>query len=511
MTNLIHILGDQLSFNISSLKGYAKQDDIILITEVWEETKYVPHHKKKLIFILSAMRHFAEELEENGYKVEYVKLDDAKNTGSLIEELQRFSDKYKPKKIIVTEPSEYRVLEFYNQVKDSLKTEIEIREDDRFICGKLEFQKFFEGKKTLLMENFYRQMRKKTALLMEKGKPIGGKWNYDKENRNAMPASVKPPEIIKFKPDAITKDVINLIDKNFAENFGESDGFYFATKRKDAELFFEDFIEKRLKDFGKYQDAMREGLDFGFHSIISMYINIGLLDALECCKKVEKAFIENKCELNSAEGFIRQIIGWREYIRGIYWLKMPEYKNLNFFENTRKLPNFYWNESKTDMNCMKHVIKQTRENAYSHHIQRLMVTGNFAMLAGIRPDDVDEWYMAVYADAFEWVEMPNTRGMATYADGGIVGTKPYAASGKYINRMSNYCKNCKYDVNKNTGENACPFNFLYWDFIIRNQDKLAKNPRMIYPYLNLRNKTEKEISEITNRAKEFLDKVCGIL
>jgi deoxyribodipyrimidine photolyase-related protein len=509
MTNLIHILGDQLSFSISSLKGLSKHQDIILLAEVMEETKYAPHHKKKLIFILSAMRHFAESLKAKGFKVEYVKLDDNKNTGSLISELKRFSEKYKPEKIIVTEPSEFRVLEFYSKAEQTLKTKVEIREDDRFICGKLEFQKFFEGKKTLLMENFYRQMRKKTGLLMEKAKPVGGKWNYDKENRNAMPANIKPPQIPRFEPDIITQDVIKLIDKNFAKNFGESEGFFFAVCKDNAELFFNDFIEKRLKDFGKYQDAMRENLDFGFHSIISIYINIGLLDALECCKKVEKAFIKNKCELNSVEGFIRQIIGWREYIRGIYWMKMPEYKDLNFFENTRKLPWFYWDESKTDMNCMKHAIKQTRENAYSHHIQRLMVIGNFAMLAGINPDDVDEWYMAVYADAFEWVEMPNTRGMATYADGGIVGTKPYAASGKYINRMSNYCKKCKYDVNKTTGENACPFNFLYWDFIIRNKDKLEKNPRMIYPYLNLKNKSEHEIESIQNQASEYLNKVVA--
>jgi deoxyribodipyrimidine photolyase-related protein len=509
MKNIIHILGDQLSLEISSLKNCDKKNDIVFLCEVAEETGYVPHHKKKLIFILSAMRHFAEELKENGYNVVYKKLDENNKNSNLISEVLELAKKHKAKKIIVTEPSEYRVLNYFIQQQKKQDIEIEIRNDDRFLCDKDEFKKFFEGKKTLIMENFYRYMRKKTGLLMEKSKPVGDKWNYDKENRNPMPASVKPPKIIRFKPDKITDEVIKLVESKFKNNFGEADNFYFAVRRNDAEKFFDDFIENRLSNFGKYQDAMREDLDFGYHSVISMYINVGLLNPHGCCKKVEKAYFEGKCDLNSAEGFIRQIIGWREYIRGIYWLKMPDYSKLNFFENKRKLPWFYWDESKTEMNCIKQVVKQTKENAYSHHIQRLMVTGNFVMLAGINPDEVDEWYMAVYADAFEWVEMPNTRGMATYADGGIVGTKPYAASGKYINRMSNFCKNCKYDVNKNIGENACPFNYLYWDFIIRNKDKLEKNPRMIYPYLNLRNKNSSEISEITKNAEEFLNKHCG--
>ena len=502
---LVHLLGDQLSHNISALNFISKDRDIILMTEVQEETVYVPHHKKKLVLVLSAMRHFAAELEEKGYKVEYVRLNDHDNTGNLISELERFISKYQPNKVIVTEPSEHRVLTYYQALQSRLKTPLEIREDDRFISNRIEFQQIFLNKRSYLMETFYRKMRQKTGLLMDGSKPIGGQWNYDKQNRKAIPTSIATPKIPSFRQDEITLDVIKLVEQLFSQNFGDASDFSFAVTKKDALIAFEDFINNRLSRFGEYQDAMRSDLEFGFHSIISMYINIGLLSPLECCKTVEQAYYNKKTDIASAEGFIRQIIGWREYIRGIYWLKMPEYKTLNFFDNKRSLPSFYWDESKTDMQCLKHSIKQTRIHAYSHHIQRLMITGNFAMLIGVCPDQLDEWYMSVYIDAFEWVEMPNTRGMASYADGGIVGTKPYAASGKYIQRMSNFCDTCKYDPNKVVGENACPFNYLYWNFIITHKQKLEKNPRMMYAYLNLKKKSDVEIKAISKAAAEFLE------
>lgn len=508
MRHLVYILGDQLSHNISSLDGFSKDEDIILMTEVMEESTYVPHHKKKLVFILSAMRHFAEELQEEGYKIEYVKLDDKDNSGSFTNEIERFSKKYNTKKVIITEPSEYRVLEDIRSWSDKLSCNVEIKKDDRFISDKEEFTKFAKGKKQLIMEFFYRNMRRKTGLLMKTSTdPIGGKWNFDKDNRNAIPDNLELPQIPKFKPDKITEEVIELVKSKFKDNFGDSDNFFYAVTKSHAEEFFDDFIENRLEHFGQYQDAMSDKLDFGFHSVVSFYINVGLLDPLECCKKVEKAYKDGKCEINSAEGFIRQIIGWREFIRGIYWHFMPDYKEMNYLEVKHDLPWFYWDETKTDMNCIRQVVKQTRENAYSHHIQRLMITGNFAMLAEIDPAQVNEWYMAVYADAFEWVELPNTHGMAIYADGGIVGSKPYVASGKYINRMSNYCKNCKYKVSKNLGEDACPFNYLYWNFIIKHEDKFKDNPRMKFPYLNLKKKSHKEIEEIVEQSKKFLEKL----
>ena len=526
MRNLIFILGDQLSLNISSLQDFDKNLDAILMAEVWDETKYAPHHQKKLVLIFSAMRQFKNYLHENGYKIFYTKLDDKDNLGSFDAELLKFYQKLKPQKIILTEPSEYRVLKVFNDFQEKNKVPLEIRNDDRFICSHHEFAEFAKGKKTLLLENFYHQIRKKTKILMEELpkkpkakssstpelKPVGGKWNYDKENRQTMPADIHPPKILQLKTSPITLEVIEMVKKNFPKNFGDTNNFNFATTAFEANLHFEDFIKNRLKNFGNYQDAMRQDVDFGFHSIVSMYINIGLLDALTCAKKVEEEYFKGDCDLASAEGFIRQIIGWREYIRGIYWYFMPKYRELNYFNHQRKLPDFYWDENKTKMNCLKIAIKQTRENAYSHHIQRLMITGNFALLAEINPDEIDAWYLGVYADAFEWVEMPNTRGMAIYADGGIVASKPYCSSGNYINKMSNFCKNCHFDVKKTTNENslvknACPFNYLYWNFLIKNENLLKNNGRLFYPYGNLKRKSPQEILAIKKSAEEFFNDI----
>jgi deoxyribodipyrimidine photolyase-related protein len=526
MRNLIFILGDQLSLNISSLQDFDKNLDAILMAEVWDETKYAPHHQKKLVLIFSAMRQFKNYLHENGYKIFYTKLDDKDNLGSFDAELLKFYQQLKPQKIILTEPSEYRVLKLFNDFQQKNNCAIEIRNDDRFICSHHEFAEFAKGKKTLLLENFYHQIRKKTKILMEESpkkakaksssaqelKPVGGKWNYDKENRQTMPADIHPPKILQLKISPITLEVIEMVKKNFPKNFGDTNNFNFATTAFEANLHFVDFLENRLKNFGNYQDAMRQDVDFGFHSIVSMYINIGLLDALTCAKKVEEEYFKGDCDLASAEGFIRQIIGWREYIRGIYWYFMPKYRELNYFNHLRKLPDFYWDENKTKMNCLKIAVKQTRENAYSHHIQRLMITGNFALLAEINPDEIDAWYLGVYADAFEWVEMPNTRGMAIYADGGIVASKPYCSSGNYINKMSNFCKNCHYDVKKTTNENslvknACPFNYLYWNFLIKNENLLKNNGRLFYPYANLKRKTEPEILAIKKSAEEFFNDI----
>ncbi|MFM6972477.1 MAG: cryptochrome/photolyase family protein [Alphaproteobacteria bacterium] len=517
MRNLVYILGDQLNLNISSLQNFDKKQDAILMTEIWDETNYVKHHKKKLVLILSAMREFADLLRQNNFKVFYKKLDDEKNFSSFDKELDNFILKHQPQKIILTEPSEYRVLQIFNNYFLSHKIANEIRNDDRFLCSHHEFASYAKDKKNLLLENFYHLMRQKTKILMEENKsskknspnlkPVGGKWNYDKENRGTMPNEVQPPKIKRLKINKNTEEVIKLVEKYFPKNFGSLQDFNFATNHHDAEIIFADFIKNRLNNFGIYQDAMREDVDFGFHSVISMYINIGLLDSLYCAKKVEAEYHLGNCDLAGAEGFIRQIIGWREYIRGIYWHFMPKYADLNYFNHRRNLPEFYWDEDKTEMNCLKTAIKHTRLHAYSHHIQRLMITGNFALLAQINPTQVDEWYLAVYADAFEWVEMPNTRGMALYADGGIVASKPYCSSGNYINKMSNFCKNCHYDVKLATGEKACPFNYLYWNFLIENSENLKNNGRLFYPYSNLKRKSAKEIAEIKTSAQNFFKKI----
>ncbi|MEM6557149.1 MAG: cryptochrome/photolyase family protein, partial [Pseudomonadota bacterium] len=359
------------------------------------------------------------------------------------------------------------------------------------------------GRKQLRMEYFYREMRRKTGLLMESDQPAGGKWNYDSENRKPAKGDLFMPAPLRTPPDDITKDVLALVSDRFNDHFGDLEPFWFGVTRTQAQAALDYFIDNALANFGDYQDAMLEGEKFLYHSLLSLYLNAGLLDPLEICERVEQAYRDGRAPLNAAEGFIRQIIGWREYVRGIYWLKMPGYVDLNFFENKRDLPEFYWT-AETEMACMKAAISQTKEDAYAHHIQRLMVTGNFALLAGIDPKQVHEWYLAVYADAYEWVELPNTLGMSQFADGGVLGSKPYAASGNYINKMSDHCKQCSYNVKKKTGSNACPFNPLYWDFLHRNRDRLNGNPRMAQMY-----RTWDRMSD--DKKADYLDSAASVL
>ncbi len=507
MSNLFLILGDQLSESISSLQHFNKEHDRIIMCEVAEETDYVPHHPKKIAFIFSAMRHFASELEAKGYNVIYTKLDDPDNSKSFDQEVFRFIDKFKPKRLIITEPGEFRILEKFKNWQSTLDIEVEIRVDDRFLCSTKEFNMWARGKSQLRMEFFYREMRKKHKILIDNSnKPIGGKWNYDSENREKAPNSLKSPKRISHKKDTITLEVLELVSKNFGKNFGNLLPFHMAVTREQALKELHHFIEELLPNFGKYQDVMISNEAYLYHSLIASYLNVGLLLPLEVCKLAEAKYCKGEVSLNSAEGFIRQILGWREYIRGIYWLKMPEYKEHNFLKAQRKLPNFYWGV-KTNMHCISQAVSHTQEHAYSHHIQRLMITGNFALLAGIDPKEVCDWYLAVYADAFEWVELPNTLGMALFGDGGIVASKPYAASGKYINKMSNFCKSCKYDPEISVGENACPFNSLYWNFIIQHEAKFSKNNRMLYVYSTLKKMDKNKLTALQQHASNTLKKM----
>ena len=447
------------------------------MVEVADEAAYVPHHKKKLAFIFSAMRHFAQEVRAAGFTVDYVPLDDPDNTGDFTGELTRAVKRHNPSEIVMTAPSEYRVLEMARGWAGSLRLPVRILEDDRFIASHDTFTQWAQGRKQFRMEYFYRDMRRKTGLLMEGKNPIGDKWNYDAENRKPAKSGLNLPKRLSFPPDDITANVLALVEQRFPDNFGDLHPFNWGVTRTDAEAALEHFINDCLPNFGDYQDAMLKGRPFMYHALIALYINVGLLNPLATCQKVEAAYHNGHAPINAVEGFIRQIIGWREYVRGIYWLKMPEYITANALGATRDLPAFYWT-GETDMACMRDAITQTKQNAYAHHIQRLMVTGNFALLIGVDPHQVHEWYLAVYADAFEWVEAPNTIGMALFADGGLLGSKPYAASGNYINKMSDYCKGCRYKVKEKTGPDACPFNPLYWDFVVRNRDKLGANPRM---------------------------------
>ncbi|MEM6781202.1 MAG: cryptochrome/photolyase family protein [Pseudomonadota bacterium] len=496
------ILGDQLSHDISSLSDCDKDNDVILMCEVWNEATYVHHHKKKIAFLFSAMRHFSEELKDKGYKVHYTKLDDQENAGSFHGEVEQAVQKYKPKQIIVTEPGEYRVLEDMKSWEADFGIPIEIRADDRFLSTPAQFAAWAEGRKELRMEFFYREMRKAHNILMDGDKPEGGEWNYDSENRKPPKEGLDVPKPYTGQIDEITQEVLDLVADKFADHFGDLEPFYFAVTRDQALYVLDKFIDERLNQFGDYQDAMVQGEPWMFHSHISFYLNCGLLNPMECIEKAEKAYRDGNAPLNAVEGFIRQILGWREYVRGIYWLKMPDYAQENFFNADRKLPEFYWSGD-TQMNCLRQCVTETKENAYAHHIQRLMVLGNFALLAGIDPRYVNEWYLIVYADAYEWVELPNVSGMILYADGGYLASKPYASGGAYINKMSDYCKGCKYKVSKKNGPEACPFNYLYWDFLIRNRDKLQNNARVAMMYRTLYRMGDEKMQAVTEDSHRF--------
>ncbi len=503
MGTLRIILGDQLSQTISCLAGCDPSRDVILMCEVWDEATYVAHHKKKIAFLFSAMRHFAHDLQQASYKVDYIKLDDAENSGSFHGEVKRALTRHSADRIILTHPGEYRVLQDLQGWQEAFNLPVEIREDDRFLCGLDEFRDWAKGRKQLRMEYFYREMRKKHGILMEDGKPAGGQWNYDADNRKPPKDGLDIPAPNQSRPDDITSTVLELVEKRFESHFGDLHPFHFAVTRQQALHALDQFITQRLSQFGDYQDAMIQDQPWMFHSHLAFYLNCGLLLPLECICAAENAWHRGDAPLNAVEGFIRQILGWREYVRGVYWLKMPDYADENFFEATAPLPEFYWSAN-TKMNCLRQCVLETRKNAYAHHIQRLMVLGNFALLAGLSPAAVNEWFLIVYADAFEWVEMPNVTGMVLFADGGILASKPYAAGGGYISKMSNYCENCSYQVSKKNGPKACPFNYLYWDFLARNREKLADNHRMGMMYKTYDRMGEDKKQAITDDANRFL-------
>ena len=498
--NLALILGDQLSPGVAALAACDAAKDLVVMAEVIEEASYVRHHKKKIALVFSAMRHFADELASLGWRVDYRRIGEGDDASNLTSVIQRAIAKHKPSRVVITAPGEWRLHQAMKTWAGLLGVPVDILDDDRFICSTDEFASWAKNRKQLRMEYFYRQMRRKTGLLMDAGEPAGGRWNFDQMNRKPAEPSLFIPAPYRVTPDAITRDVLSLVARRFGHHFGDLEPFWFAVTRKDAELAFENFLDNGLAHFGDFQDAMLTGQRFLYHSVISVYLNCGLLDPLSVCRAVDRAYRNKRVPLNAAEGFIRQIIGWREYVRGIYWLKMPEYRSSNTFGHDRPLPDFYWT-GKTEMNCLAQAIVQTKEEAYAHHIQRLMVTGNFALLAGISPQALHEWYLIVYADAYEWVELPNTIGMSQFADGGLLASKPYVASGAYINRMSDYCKSCTFDVKARTGDNACPFNALYWDFLARNRERLAGNPRMSQMVRTYDGFSAVEKSDIRNRAQ----------
>ena len=474
---LILVLGDQLSDDLSALREGDRTADTVVMAEVQAETDYVDHHPKKIAFLFAAMRHHAAHLRAQGWTVRYATLDDPDNTQSIPGELLRAAEATGATEAIATEPGEFRLI----AALEDGPLPVHMFPDDRFLCSHGEFEDWAEGRRELRMEWFYREMRRKTGLMMEAGQPAGGKWNYDHDNRKPPAKGLDAPGPVRFEPDDTTRTVLDLVRQRFGNRYGSLDGFWFGVTRAQALEGLAHFVKRSLPLYGDYQDAMVMGQPFLFHALLSPYMNAGLLGWREVCEAAEAAWKAGDVPINAAEGFIRQIIGWREYVRGVYFLEGPGYTERNALGHDRALPEFYWT-AETDMACVSEVVRATMDEAYAHHIQRLMVTGNFALLAGIDPAQVHDWYLRVYADAYEWVEAPNVIGMSQFADGGVVGSKPYVSGGNYIDRMSDYCRHCAYSVKEKTGERACPFNLLYWHFLDRHRDRFGANPRMAQMY-----------------------------
>lgn len=498
------ILGDQLNINHS---WYKKVDDEItyVLMEIRSETDYAKHHIQKIVGFFATMQAFASELKSVQHKVIYIRLNDEDNFQSFNKNCLHLITKYKFTHFEYQEPDEYRVDENLKQLISQLNISHQLYSSEHFLSDRLELGDFFKGKKAFLMESYYRYMRKKFNILMDGSQPLTGQWNYDNDNRKKLPVNHKVMPPLEFNNDVSL--ILNDIKKTKVESIGwiDAKNYIWPINRQQSLVLLQFFVSECLPLFGTYQDAMTPNGWSLYHARLSFSLNIKLISPLEV---IQAAIAEwnkrpDEIDFNQIEGFVRQIIGWREYMRGIYWHKMPGFAKLNYFENSKKLPQWYWT-GKTKMNCLKHSINQSLNYAYAHHIQRLMVTGNFALLAGVHPDAIDQWYLGIYIDAIEWVEITNTRGMSQFADGGIVGTKPYVSSATYIDKMSHYCGSCFYKKEKKTGDKACPFNSLYWNFYDQHENKLAKNPRIGMMYNVWRRMSSQTKADLLEQAAFYL-------
>lgn len=520
--HLTLILGDQLDESSSAFEDFDPSQDVILMIEAFEESTHVCSHKIRTTLYLSAMRHFADKLRQRNWRVDYRALD-TQGDKSLGAGLCAAIDQHLPEHVVGVEPGDFRVRQ---QIEDAVKSvsshtgktgktgevnkkqpkiTLEWREDKHFLCGRPQFRKWAGSSTSLRMEFFYRTMRKQYKVLMEDDQPVGGQWNFDAENRKgfgkAGPKDVPKP--LSFALDQTTRDVITIVEKHFGGHPGDLHHFNWPVTREQALTALEDFISNRLPYFGAHQDAMWTKLDFGWHALLSSSLNLKLLNPLEVVLAAENAYLSRGLDLASVEGFIRQILGWREFIRGVYFLDMPELKEANHYGHTNALPKWYWT-GETNMNCMRQSIEQTLANGYSHHIQRLMVTGMFGVTAQLKPQEVCDWYLAVYVDAVEWAELPNTAGMALFANGGRFTSKPYVASGAYIKRMSNYCGGCQYEPETRIGPKACPMTTLYWNFLDQHEDTFGSNPRTALMVKNLQRMSPELRAQVRERATEML-------
>ena len=501
LRHLVLVLGDQLDRDASAFDGFDPAQDAVWMAEVDGESTHVPSSKQRTVLFLAAMRHFADGLRADGLPLQYRQLDDPANQHSLAAELDAAIAALQPAALVLTAPGDWRVLQALRAVARQHGLPLDLRDDRHFFCTVRDFAAHAQGRKQLRMEYFYREQRRRHAVLMDGDEPCGGQWNFDADNRQSFgkngPGLLPAPT--RFAPDATTQAVIDLVVSRFAQHPGQASPFGWPVTRAQALQVLDDFITQRLPQFGQWQDAMWAGEPWLYHAHLASALNLKLLNPREVVARAEAAYRAGQAPLAAVEGFVRQILGWREYARGIYWTQMPGYADQNALGAQQPLPAFFWTGD-TPMACLRDAIGQTLQHGYAHHIQRLMVTGLYALLLGVRPQEVHAWYLGVYVDAVEWVELPNVLGMALFADGGVMASKPYAATGKYIQRMGNHCQGCRFDPAQSTGDTACPFTTLYWDFLGRHQAMLAANPRMALQVKNLARLTADQRAAISARA-----------
>lgn len=512
LRNLVIVLGDQLDLDGSAFDGFDPAQDAVWMAEAMEESTHIASGKQRTALFLAAMRHFAQALQEKDWPLNYTRIDDPANRGSLAGELSAALEQWAPEHVVMTAPGDWRVWQSIKQAVAAAGLQLEVREDRHFFTTVRDFAAHAKGRKQLRLEFFYREQRKRHGVLMAPdGQPEGGQWNFDADNRESFGAKgpgMLPPRS-RFEPDATTREVMAWVNHHMADHPGSLESFAWPVTRAQALQALQTFVEERLPLFGRFEDALWPGEPWLYHSQLSAALNLKLLHPQEAVQAAEAAYRAGKVPLASAEGFIRQIMGWREYVRGIYWTQMPGYLERNALDAQQPLPDWYWT-GHTDMACLKDAISQTLQHGYAHHIQRLMVTGLFALLLGVRPQAVHAWYLGVYVDAVEWVELPNTLGMSQYGDGGLMASKPYVATGKYIQRMGGPCSGCRYDPAQREGEKACPFTTLYWDFLMRHEPLLAKNPRMALQVKNVGRMSEAQREAVVQRANAIRSGEVGL-
>ncbi|MFG6416834.1 cryptochrome/photolyase family protein [Roseateles sp. DC23W] len=503
MRDLVLVLGDQLDLASSAFDGFDAARDAVWMAEVAEESTHVWSSQPRIAIFLAGMRHFAQALRDAGRPLHYRRLDDPGTRESLAAQLSIDIAALRPQRLVLTRPGDWRVLQALQAVAADAGLQLDLREDHHFFTTPSDFAAHARGRHGLRMEYFYREQRQRFGILMDGGQPLGGAWNYDAENREAFGAQgpgFDMPQPPRFEPDAITREVIALVRERFASHPGRLDSFAWPLTRAQALQALDAFVTERLPLFGPYQDAIWPGEPWLYHAQLSAALNLKLLTPQEVVAAAEREVRAGRVPVASGEGFVRQILGWREYVRGIYWTRMPGYANANALDARRDLPAWYWNGD-TDMACLRDAIQQTLDHGYAHHIQRLMVTGLFALLYGVEPRQLHGWYLSVYVDAVEWVELPNTLGMSQYADGGLMASKPYIASGKYIARQSPLCDRCRYRPDERVGERACPFTTLYWDFLLRHEARFADHPRLALQVRGLARVNEAERARIRAQAE----------